>query len=364
MENSATTDRTSITGMVVNIQHFCTEDGPGIRTTVFLKGCSLRCKWCSNPETIHPKPELAYNIEKCIGKRACGLCLKPLCPEGAMYVIEGPDDRVHINWELASECGEECASVCPTGALYVLGRKMSVEQVLADVETDTSFYAESGGGLTISGGECMLQADFSSALLAEAHAPGIHTCIETASNVPWNNYAKVIPNVDIVYHDIKAMDPEIHKKWTGASNKQVLANLQRAYTEFPNTKFVARTPLIPGVNDSKENIRATLAFIRPHPNVLNYKLLPYHRFGQSAFWGTLMNSRTSAHPRRKASRTCARSSTKPSAAPRHGDRHHPRQSLSRAELWPRTLRSLPVLAALLPVLIAAAMGWLKASWLR
>src|SRR5271169_4646230 len=107
-----------IKGMVVNIQNFCTEDGPGIRTTVFLKACSLRCKWCSNPETIHPKPELAFKREKCIGAAECGLCLKSPCPEGALYVVEGSDDKVHINWELVGDSGAECASVCPTGALY------------------------------------------------------------------------------------------------------------------------------------------------------------------------------------------------------------------------------------------------------
>ena len=108
------------TGLVLNIQHFCTHDGPGIRTTVFLKHCSLRCKWCSNPESIHPKPELAYNPSKCIGKKECGLCLKPPFPEGAMYVIDGADDKVHVNWDLAGECGEETISLCPTRALTPL----------------------------------------------------------------------------------------------------------------------------------------------------------------------------------------------------------------------------------------------------
>src|SRR5262249_45503317 len=145
-----------IKGLVVNVQNFCTEDGPGIRTTVFLKACSLRCRWCSNPETIHPKPELAYKREKCIGATRGGLCVKPPCPEGAFYVVEGPDNRVHVNWELVGGSGAECAAVCPTGALYLFGREMTVDEVLAEVEKDSPFFAESGGGITVSGGECQL----------------------------------------------------------------------------------------------------------------------------------------------------------------------------------------------------------------
>ncbi len=175
----------TLTGIVLNIQHFSTHDGPGIRTTVFLKTCSLRCKWCSNPESIHPKPELTYDIRKCIGKKECGACLKPPCPEGAFYVIEGADDRVRINWDLASEGGHESASVCPTEALHLLGQEMTVDQVLNEVEQDAAFYRESGGGMTLSGGECLLQPDFSAALLSGAHMRGINTAIESAGNVPW-----------------------------------------------------------------------------------------------------------------------------------------------------------------------------------
>ena len=178
-------------GLVLNIQHFCTNDGPGIRTNVFLKFCSLRCKWCCNPESIGQKPELAYNINKCIGKKECGRCLKPPCPEGAMYVLDGPDDRVRVNWDLASECSEETTSVCPTGALYLFGQEMTVDQVLDEVEQDSAFYRESGGGITLSGGECLLQPDFSAAVLAAAHERGINTAIETAGNVPWEFMEKV-----------------------------------------------------------------------------------------------------------------------------------------------------------------------------
>ena len=272
-----------LTGLVLNIQHFCTDDGPGIRTTVFLKFCSLHCKWCSNPESIGPKPELAYNPSKCIGAKACGRCLKPPAPEGAMYVVDGPDDKVRINWDLAHDCGEETAALCPAQALYMFGKPMTVDEVLEEVERDNTFYAESGGGITLSGGECLLQPDFSAALLAEARNRGITTAIETAGNVPWEFMAKVLPHVDTMMHDHKLTDPVRHKKWTGVDNKRIKENFKRAYETFPDTKFVARTPLIPGVNDDEEHIRSVLAFIRPHPNVVDYQLLPYHRFGTSKY---------------------------------------------------------------------------------
>jgi len=275
----------ALTGHVLNIQHFCTHDGPGIRTNVFLKGCSLRCKWCSNPESISPKPELAYNPGKCIGEKQCGFCLKDTCPESAIYVVgsgDRADDKARINWDLCTNCGA-CVAVCPTNALYLFGQEMTVEQVLDEVEQDSAFYRESGGGMTLSGGECQLQPDFSAALLAGAHTRGINTAIETASNLPWNFMEKVLPHVDTVLHDIKLTDPERHKQWTGVDNSRIRANLKRAYETFPNLKFIARTPIIPGVNDDEEHIRATLAFIRPYPNVIDYELLPYHRFGASKY---------------------------------------------------------------------------------
>jgi pyruvate formate lyase activating enzyme len=273
----------SQTGLVLNIQHFCTNDGPGIRTNVFLKFCSVHCKWCSNPESIGQKPELAYNPSKCIGAKACGRCLKPPAPEGAMYVVDGADDKVRINWDLASECGEETTSLCPSQALYLFGKRMTVDEVMAEVEQDSSFYREGGGGITLSGGECLLQPDFSAALLAEAHNRGITTAIETAGNVPWEFMAKVLPHVDTMLHDHKLTDPVRHKTWTGVDNKRIKENFQRAYETFPNTKFIARTPIIPGVNDDEDHIRSVLAFIRPHKNVIDYELLPYHRFGESKY---------------------------------------------------------------------------------
>jgi pyruvate formate lyase activating enzyme len=268
-----------MTGTVLNIQRYCSHDGPGIRTNVFLKGCSLRCKWCGNPESIALKPELSYDPKKCTGKKACGVCLNPPFPEGAFYVVEGEDDKVKVNWQLAMDCDEPMTTLCPTGALEMFGKKMTVTEVLDEVEKDASFYRSTGGGMTLSGGEVMLQPDFSAALLKGAHDRGLNTAIETACNAPWSFLEKVLPHVDTMLHDHKLTNPERHKKWTGVSNERVLANFKKAYEMFPKIDFIARTPLIPGINADEEHIRAVLAFIRPYKNVIDYELLPYHRFG-------------------------------------------------------------------------------------
>ena len=277
--NAPSVNPAGLTGIVLNIQRYCSHDGPGIRTNIFLKGCSLRCKWCSNPESIHFKPELGYSPNLCTGKSACGLCLKPPFPEGAFYVVEGADDKVRVNWDLATDVDEALVSLCPTKALDMYGKRMTVEEVLSEVEKDESFYRSTGGGMTVSGGECQLQPDFVAALLAGAHERGYNTAIETAFNVPWSFCEKVLPHVDTVLHDHKLTIPERHKKWTGVGNERILANMKRAYETFPQTDFIARTPLIPGVNADEEHIRAVLAFIRPYKNVIDYELLPYHRFG-------------------------------------------------------------------------------------
>lgn len=267
------------TGIVLNIQRYCTHDGPGTRTNVFLKGCSLRCKWCANPESIAFKPELSYDPRKCTGKKECGVCLEKPFPKGAFYVAKGADDKVKVNWDLAEDCDQELVSLCPTGALEMFGKEMTVDEVLDEVEKDASFYRNTGGGITLSGGECLLMPDFSAALLEGAHGRGINTAIETAGNVPWDYMEKVLAHVDTCLHDLKLMNSERHKKWTGVHNKRILENFKKAYETFPYIDFIARTPLIPGINADEEHIRGVLEFIKPHSNVIEYELLPYHRFG-------------------------------------------------------------------------------------
>jgi len=263
-------------GVVVNIQHFSTHDGPGIRGTVFLKGCSLRCAWCCNPETIRPKIELALNPKRCIGHAACGRCAE-VCPRSALG-FDGPAATVQVDWDACDSCGA-CAAACPALALHVHGRVMTVDEVLDEVEVDRPFYAESGGGLTLSGGECLLQPEFCAALLSEARRRGLNTAIETAGNAPWRFLRMVLPHVDVVLHDFKLSDPARHREWTGAGNARILANFQRAYAAFPHIRFIARIPLIAGVNDDEAHIQTVLDFVRGYPNVVDLELLPYHGYG-------------------------------------------------------------------------------------
>jgi pyruvate formate lyase activating enzyme len=268
------------TGVIVDIQHFSTDDGPGIRTTVFLKGCSLRCQWCANPEGVRPRPELGFRTAQCIGVEACGHCL-PACPQSA-FGRGDADGKATLNWNKCDDCGL-CVAVCPSRALYLYGRTMSVAQVIAEVEQDGAFYGESGGGMTLSGGECLLQPDFSAALLSEARRRGISTAIETAGNVPWRFMAQVLPHADIVLHDYKLTDPELHRRWTGADNLRILENFRRAYVTFPDKTFIARIPIIVGVNDNEAHVGAVLERIRPYTNVVDLQLLPGHRFGLSKY---------------------------------------------------------------------------------
>ena len=191
----------------------------------------------------------------------------------------GEDDLVVPNWDLANSCTEELASLCPTGAIGMFGKLMTAREVLDEVLKDESMYRNTGGGVTISGGECLLQPDFTAAILRGAQESGIHTAIETAGNVPWEYMEKVLQHVDLMLHDNKQMDSERHKKWMGVGNKRILENFKKAYETFPNIEFITRTPTIPGINADEEHIRAVLEFIKPYKNVIDYELLPYHRFG-------------------------------------------------------------------------------------
>lgn len=272
--------RTTTTGTVLHVQHFCVHDGPGVRTTVYLKGCTLRCKWCSLPESIDPRPELAYDHGRCAGDDACGAC-REACPESALYVLPS-DGKVRVAWELCTGCGA-CEPVCPPAALRFVGREMTVDEVLAEVERGSALCREPGGGVTLSGGECLAQPEFSAAILAEAHRRGLDTAVETAGNVPWSAMEQVLPFADTVLHDFKLMDAERHRRWVGVDNAGILANYRRAYQTFPHATFIARSPVVPGVNDDEAHVRAVLAFIRPFPNVVGYELVPYRRFGDPKY---------------------------------------------------------------------------------
>lgn len=271
-------DLEKIEGNIINIQHFSYQDGPGVRTTVFLKGCSLKCKWCSNPESICKQSEIAFDAKECIGIDKCGRCLQEPFPEGAFY--ENPSTgKAAIFWEKKKDIDVKLAKLCPCKAIFTYGKLVSVKDVIEEVDQDVSFYTLNHGGITVSGGEPLLQPQFVSALLQTAHSHGYSTAIETAMNVPWDNIEIVFSHVDTIIHDIKMIDSKEHEYWTNVNNTTILKNIEKAYKTYPHKKFIVRTPIIPGVNDREEVIDEIIDFILPYPNVIKYELLPYHRLG-------------------------------------------------------------------------------------
>lgn len=266
------------TGNVFNIQRFTIHDGPGIRTEVFLKGCSMRCKWCSNPESITMKSQLGIYPDKCIGIDKCGTCLKSCPKEKSPLNISD----LKITSAERNECVQgcfACATNCPAEAIIRWGKEMSVADVMEIVLADIDFYKRSGGGITISGGEMMLQKDFSCELLKECKKKNIHTCVETALHCDWKDAAEVYQYTDMVITDIKHMDTVKHKEYTGVGNALILKNIER--TVEKGMPLVIRIPVIAGINNDEENIRKTGEFIKEklHNNILQLQLLPYRKLG-------------------------------------------------------------------------------------
>ena len=266
-------------GMVFNVQKYSVHDGPGIRTIVFLKGCSLSCRWCSNPESQQREPELAFNAGRCLGVSKCGHCIVA-CPYGSITL--GDDDKLRINRSHCTSCHMPCAAACPAQGLLVYGKQRTVDDVLNVVEQDMAFYARSGGGLTLSGGEPLLQGEFAVALLREARARRIKTAVETCGMVSADTVRAAAEYLNYVLFDIKHMDSAKHEAQTGLPNRLILENFRILAEEFPSLPILARTPIIPGFNDSEESVAAIAEFLKPYERV-EYEMLPYHRLGTQKY---------------------------------------------------------------------------------
>lgn len=257
-------------GIIFNVQKYCIHDGPGIRTLVFLKGCPLRCAWCSNPESQEYKPEIGYKQSVCLH---CQKCVN-ICPQKALSFV---DNKLVIDKTLCELCGI-CVGNCPAKALVCYGEEMSVKEVIDKVEQDSIFYARSGGGMTLSGGEPLFQEKFSLALLQEAYDRRIHRAIETCGFANQDTILEACNFANYLLFDMKHSDSQVHKKFTGVGNEKIFANLEAIRQKFPRIKIHIRTPLIPGVNNSEQTIRE-MATIAKEIKACDYELLPYHKAG-------------------------------------------------------------------------------------
>jgi pyruvate formate lyase activating enzyme len=265
-------------GIVFNIQKYSVHDGPGIRTVVFLKGCPLRCRWCSNPESQKPQPQMVYNRNKCLTIDHCVRCLE-VCTAGAIKT--GAENRIEVDRDICTEC-LLCTKACPSLALNVYGERMTVEQVIGKVEEDSAFYSRSGGGLTIGGGEPMHQAEFAAAVLKEAKRRRIHTAMETCGFCSWKALENACGFLDTLLYDVKSMDSTKHRLFTGVSNELILENLKRVRGAFPDLPVWVRTPIVPGFNDDLDEIRSILVHIQAMPHTC-FEALDYHRMGKPKY---------------------------------------------------------------------------------
>ncbi len=262
-------------GTIFNIQRFSIHDGPGIRTTVFFKGCPLSCPWCSNPESIHPYPEIMLREANCI---RCGNCVKA-CPIGASTIT---DDQRVINFARCNQC-LRCVEVCNARAIERMGQWSSVEEILATVMRDAGYYQSTGGGLTLSGGEPLRQWRFARELAKAARANGIHVALDTSGYASWEALSSVIQYVDLVLYDLKHIDSDLHRLHTGVPNRRILTNLEALLRDTKVSVWI-RIPVIPGFNHSMEAITAIGYYLKTLDRpVEKVSLLPYHSYGAGKY---------------------------------------------------------------------------------
>lgn len=262
-----------LTANITNIAKGSLHDGPGIRTVIYFKGCNLHCQWCHNPETINKSSEIVQAQVKCIH---CGKCIK-ICP--SCHIIK--NDKLLFHRENCINCGK-CADACPTGALSLCGTPKTVDEVFNEIIKDKHYYDISGGGITLSGGECLLQTDFCVELLKKCKNKNIHTTIESACFVNYSQIQKVIPYTDLFYVDLKIANPEKHKKFTGQDNKIIIHNIKKLSN--CNIPIIIRIPLIPNVNDDIDEIKAIAKIISSFSNgIKGVELLRYNNLASSKY---------------------------------------------------------------------------------
>jgi len=260
--------------LVFNVQRFSTEDGPGIRTTVFLKGCPLHCAWCHNPEGLRPNPDLVWYDTRCVGAKEC----IQVCAEKALTLTGA---GMQINREKCTVCGA-CVEACPSGALETIGRRWTPEEMMEELLSDQVFYETSDGGVTFSGGEPMLQLDFLRQVFPLCRDAGLHVALDTCGAVPWEKFESVLPWVNLALYDLKIIDRTRHRAATGIINDDVLENARQLSAH--GVPMWIRTPVIPGYTDDQENILAIAGFIRDAlPTVQRWDLLAYTDLGRPKY---------------------------------------------------------------------------------
>jgi pyruvate formate lyase activating enzyme len=259
-----------ISGLIFDIKRYAIHDGPGIRTTVFFKGCPLRCQWCHNPESFSAKSQLMYRANRCI---ACGQCVQA-CPEKAIQRQE--DGKISISWPRCTAC-RACVKVCPCGALELVGKKMTVTQVMQEITKDVIFYDQSGGGVTFCGGEPLAQPEFLLALLKQCRKMNIHTAVDTSCFAKREIISDIMDMTDLFLCDIKHQDSFKHKEFTGVENTIILDNIR--YLSENGRSIVIRIPIIPGFNDQPETIESLGKLIKEMKNIQRIDLLPYNSGG-------------------------------------------------------------------------------------